>query len=317
MNRILSIAKETFDTEINGLIKISENLDRNFVDSVRAIRETQGKLVVTGMGKSGIIGKKISATMSSTGTPSFFMHPAEAFHGDLGMVEKKDIILAISNSGETDEILKIIPFFKDNNNKVISITGNPNSTLAVNSDFHLNINVDKEACPLQLAPTTSTTVTLVIGDALAVSLMELSKFNINNFARFHPGGNIGKKLLIRAENIMKKDNLPLINPDSSILDVIENISKGRLGIAVVCEEDKILGIITDGDLRRALETFKKRSFDVLAHQIMTINPKCISKNMKLNEIEQCMIKYKINSLLVTDKGEPDKLLGVVQFYDLN
>ena len=212
---ILIIGKKVFDDEIQELIKIKNKLDDNFVKVINLIAESKGKLIISGVGKSGLIGQKISATLSSTGTPSFFLNPTEAYHGDLGVVEKNDILLLISNSGESDEVLKLIPFFKDNGNKIISFSGNPNSTLAKNSDLNLNIGIENEACPLKLAPTSSTTATLVMGDALAVGLMKIKNFKEMNFAKFHPGGSLGKQLLLKVQDVMKKDNLPVATPETS------------------------------------------------------------------------------------------------------
>jgi len=208
---ILNVAKKVFEIESNEIKNLSNRLTSDFEDAVRTIYNSKGKLIVSGIGKSGIIGKKIAATCASTGTPSFFLHPGEAYHGDLGMIEKKDVVLLISNSGETDEILKLIPFLTAQANSTISMTSNPKSTLAKNTDCHLNIFVEKEACPLRLAPTSSTTVTLVMGDAIAVSLMMLNNFQDTSFAKFHPGGSIGRKLLTTVDSIMTKDNLPICN----------------------------------------------------------------------------------------------------------
>ena len=209
-------------------------------------------MIVIGIGKSGLIGKKIAATLSSTGTPSFFLHPGEAFHGDLGMVGADDIVMLISYSGETDEVLKIIPFLKWNKNMIISITGNPNSTIAKNSHHHLNITITREACPLALAPTSSTTAALVMGDALAVALMESRQFQQEDFARFHPGGSLGRKLLAKVKDLMRTDNLPFINKDASFTELLLRMSEGRLGMVIVGTADNFEGIVTDGDLRRAL-----------------------------------------------------------------
>src|ERR1700761_9435756 len=246
------IAKRVFNTEIESLRLVADAIDDEFNRVVEAILNNNGKLIVIGIGKSGIIGKKIAATLASTGTPSFFLHPGEAFHGDLGMVEPDDLVILISYSGETDEVLKIIPFLKWNKNSIISITGNPNSTIAKNSDHHLNVCVTREACPLELAPTSSTTVTLVMGDALAVALMEAREFQHEDFARFHPGGSLGRKLLVKVKDLMRKDNLPFIGEGASFTEVLLRMSEGRLGMVIVGDAGYVKGIITDGDLRRAL-----------------------------------------------------------------
>src|ERR1700760_4812532 len=246
------IAKRVFDIEIESLKHVAASINDDFTVTVEAILGNNGKLIVAGVGKSGLIGRKIAATLASTGTPSFFLHPGEAFHGDLGMVEPHDMIILISYSGETDEVLKIIPFLKWNNNKIISITGNPNSTIAKNSDYHLNVCITREACPLELAPTSSTTVTLVMGDALAIALMEARAFQHEDFARFHPGGSLGRKLLIKVKDMMRTDNLPFIAADASFTELLLRMSEGRLGLVMVGSAAYIDGIVTDGDLRRAL-----------------------------------------------------------------
>ncbi len=317
MSKILEIAFRTIEIESKSILDLKLQLDQNFDGAVIEILRTGGKLIVTGMGKSGIIGKKIAATMASTGTPSFYMHPGEAFHGDLGMIEENDIILAISNSGETDEVLKLLPFFEDNRNKVISMTGNPQSTLAINSNFHLNIQVEKEACPLKLAPTSSTTATLVMGDALAVSLMEMRGFKEENFARFHPGGSLGRRLLIKAKDVMRSDSLPIIRKDTMMLDIIHTMTRGRLGLAIVCDGLNIEGIITDGDMRRTFEKDQEMSFKLNAENIMTVDPKCIAPHERLVDVQSIMNEEKINSLLVTRDGEGTNLIGVIQLYDVS
>lgn len=317
MRNSIDIAKEAIQIEGKAIMALALQLDNHFELVVQKILKSKGKVIVTGMGKSGLIGKKIAATLASTGTPSFFMHPGEAFHGDLGMIEEKDVVVAISNSGETDEVLKLIPFLKDNKNWVVSMTGNPKSTLAVNANCHLNVSVEKEACPLELAPTTSTTATLVMGDALAVALMELRSFKEENFARFHPGGSLGRRLLTKAMDIMKSDNLPIINPSTNMIDIIHEITNGRLGLAIVCEGDVIVGIITDGDMRRTFERNREVAFSLRANEIMTPKPKCISKEMMLIEVQDIMNRSKVNALLVTESGKFDGLLGVVQLYDIS
>jgi len=310
---INQIAKEVFEIESKAILNLSKNLDSNFESSVRAVLNCKGKLIISGMGKSGIIGKKISATMASTGTPSFFIHPAEAYHGDLGMIEQEDIVLLISNSGETDEVLKLIPFLKAHNNITISMSGKPNSTLAKNSNYHLNIAVDKEACPLQLAPTSSTTATLVMGDALAVALMKQRNFQDTDFAQFHPGGSLGRRLLTRVEDVMQKENLPIVSMNTAIQKIISVISEARLGLVVVSEEDKVQGIITDGDIRRAMEESQEIFFSLTAVALMSKNPKIIEGKEKLMMAQSLMTESKVNSLLVVKKRE---LIGVVQIYDL-
>ena len=310
---IKNIAKEVFEIESKAILELSNHLDFNFEEAVNAILNGKGKLIISGMGKSGIIGKKISATMASTGTPSFFIHPAEAYHGDLGMIEQEDIVLLISNSGETDEVLKLIPFLKAHNNITIAMSRNPNSTLAKNCTYHLNIAVEKEACPLQLAPTSSTTATLVMGDALAIALMKQKGFQDSDFAQFHPGGSLGRRLLTGVEDVMQRDNLPLVSLDSSIKEVIKVISMARLGLVIVVEKGEVLGVVTDGDIRRAMEESEELFFTLFASDLMTKNPKTIDIKAKLTTAQELMTQSKVNSLLVLKE---DKLVGVVQIYDL-
>jgi len=311
---INDIAKEVFEIESNEIAKLSDLLTDDFSDAIHAIINTEGKFIISGMGKSGIIGKKIAATLASTGTPSFFLHPGEAYHGDLGMIEKNDIVLLISNSGETDEILKLIPFLKSQENVVIAMSGKPNSTLAQNSNYHLNVSVDKEACPLQLAPMSSTTATLVMGDAIAAALMKLRNFKDENFALFHPGGSLGRRLLTKIKDVMKKDNLPICKETAIAKDIIHIITDGKCGLVVVIEENKIKGIITDGDIRRVMESQEENFFKLSAKDIMTTSAKLISEDSKLVEASDIMSENKINSLVVINKNS--ELSGIVQMYDL-
>ncbi|KUJ74659.1 arabinose-5-phosphate isomerase [Thiomicrospira sp. XS5] len=307
----IDIAKRVFDIEAEAITHLKQLLDDHFTQSVDAILKTQGRLVICGMGKSGLIGKKIMATLASTGTPCFFMHPGEAFHGDLGMVSPEDVFLAISNSGETEEVIKLIPFLKDNGNTIISMTGRPESTLAKNSEFHLNIAVPQEACPHQLAPTSSTTATLVMGDALAVALMEARDFQPQDFARFHPGGSLGRKLLTRVKHEMKSENLPFIPATASMKEIIHTMTDGRLGLCIVNDGE---GIITDGDLRRQMEENTETFLQKTAGDIMKRQPKTIDADARLSDAEEMMTQQKITSLLVS---EQNRIVGVIQIYDLN
>lgn len=311
---IIDIAKEVFKIESQEIANLSTLLTNDFEQAVMTVFNTKGKFIISGMGKSGIIGKKIAATLASTGTPSFFLHPGEAYHGDLGMIEKEDILLLISNSGETDEVLKIIPFLKSQGNITISMSGNPQSTLGMNTDYHLNIAIKKEACPLSLAPMSSTTATLVLGDAIAVALMKLRDFKDENFAKFHPGGSLGRRLLTTVESVMKKENLPTCNEKSSIKEIIHKITDGKCGLIVVEDSEKILGIITDGDIRRTMETKEDEFFTLKAKDLMSINPKLIMSNEKLIKASEIMSESKINSLVVVDENRA--LVGIVQMYDL-
>jgi arabinose-5-phosphate isomerase len=308
---ILDIAKKTIDEEINALNRLKDSLDENFEKAVNLILNCKGKVVITGIGKSGIVGKKISSTFSSTGTPSFFLHPAEAIHGDLGMVEKEDLILAISNSGETPELIAIVPILKRWGNKIISITNKKDSTLAKYSDVVLYLNVDKEACPLNLAPTSTSTATLVLGDALAVALLTLRGFKEEDFAKFHPGGSLGKKLM-KVEHIMRKD-LPLSYTDTPLREAIIEMSEKGLGaVLIVDKNNNLVGIITDGDLRRFIN--KGGSIDnSLAKDVMTKNPKVAEKHWYVLQALELMERYNITVLPVVENSKP---IGIVHIHDI-
>jgi len=308
----LDTAKNVFKLEAEAINDLSNLLTEDFSKSIKAILKSKGRLVISGMGKSGHIGVKISATLASTGTPSFFMHPAEAIHGDLGMLTKDDILLAISNSGESEEIIKIIPLVKRMGITLIGMAGDINSTLAKESDYFLNIAIKKEACPLQLAPMSSTTATLAMGDALSAALMQARDFKPEEFALYHPGGSLGKKLLTRVQDIMKENNLPIVSISSSFQEIIHTITSGKLGLAIVLDNDKIAGIITDGDLRRALEITDMPRFDLVAKDIMTSSPSTITKDTMAIDAEAFMLKNKIKELLVVENSA---LIGVVQLYD--
>ena len=302
----LSIAKQVFATEAQAVADLADQLDEQFAGAVQAVLKGKGKLIVCGMGKSGIIGKKIAATLASTGTPSFFMHPGEAYHGDLGMVTSDDVFLAISNSGETDEVVKLVPFLRDNQNTLICMTGNPNSSLAKAAHFHLNIAVHKEACPLQLAPTSSTTATAAMGDALAVTLMESRGFAPEEFARFHPGGSLGRRLLRRVLDEMQTEGLPLIDASADVLSLIDAMSKGALGMAIVQSTDG-LGVVTDGDIRRALEQHGQQVFSQTAADLMSLNPSSVPPETRVEDALALMEQRQITRLLVLSEGE---LVGV-------
>jgi arabinose-5-phosphate isomerase len=304
------IAKRVFEVEIESLQHVAGLLDDSFTGVVEAILNCTGKVIVIGIGKSGLIGKKIAATFSSTGTPSFFLHPGDAFHGDLGIIGANDAVILISYSGETDEVLKVIPFLKWNKSLIISITGNPTSTIAKNSDHHLNIKITREACPLALAPTSSTTAALVMGDALAIALMESRKFQEEDFARFHPGGSLGRKLLTRVKDLMRTDNLPFIQIGASFTDVLLCMSEGKLGMVIVGSKDNVEGIITDGDLRRAL----LRNQDIAklsVKDMMTANPIIIDGDEFVSQVELLMMEKKITNVLV---GKGRRIVGVYQIY---
>lgn len=314
MSSIRESALGTFRAEAEAVASLSGQLTDDFENAVRAILSAKGKVIVTGMGKSGLVGRKIAATLASTGTPSFFLHPGEAYHGDLGMIEPGDIVLALSNSGQTDEVLRLIPFFQNNGNTVIAMTGNEESTLAKNSTFHLDVSVKSEACPLSLAPTCSTTAQLAMGDALAVSLMNERNFRAEDFARFHPGGSLGRRLLTKVCDVMRKEHLPTAAPSSKLGEVIITISDARMGVVVIMDGTEIAGIVTDGDVRRAMLRYGARFFDITAGEIMSPHPKMVRTDSRLTDAEQLMQDNKIHSLIVVnDEG---RLAGIVELYDL-
>ena len=301
-----TIARQVFATEAKAVADLAQQLDEQFVAAVEAMLVGKGKVVVCGMGKSGIIGKKIAATFASTGTPSFFMHPGEAYHGDLGMVTPADVFLAISNSGETQEVVKLVPFLRDNQNTLIAMTGNPGTSLARAAHCHLNIAVHQEACPLQLAPTSSTTATLAMGDALAVTLMQARGFAPEEFARFHPGGNLGRRLLRRVADEMQTSNLPVTEPHEDVLSLIHRMSQGGLGLVVVKGEQG-MGVITDGDVRRALEQYGEQVFSRCAQDLMSLNPTCVPTDTRVEDALALMEQRQITRLLVVSDGA---LVGV-------
>jgi len=305
-----AIAREVFEIEAAAVLGLGKALDGGFSAAVAAILRAPGRVIVCGMGKSGIIGKKIAATLASTGTPSFFMHPGEAFHGDLGMVTPDDVFVAISNSGETEELVKLLPFLRDNGNITVAMTGNAQSTLAKHSSHHLSVRVEQEACPLQLAPTASTTATLAMGDALAVALMKARNFQPRDFARFHPGGSLGRRLLHRVREEMRSHNLPFVSPDASAETVLAAVTSGRLGIALVSDDtNNAIGIVTDGDLRRALQTHKEQFFARTAADLMTPKPVTIGVDSNMQTAIELMAEHKITLLVVVDD---DRVVGVVQ-----
>lgn len=312
--RIVEVARRAVHTEMLALQEMEQRLGDAFAEAVETILACTGKCIVTGMGKSGLVGRKIAATLASTGTPSFFLHPGEAFHGDLGMISKEDVVLALSYSGETDEILKIVPFIHANGNRLISMTGKPDSALARNSDVHLDVGVREEACILHLAPTSSTTAQIAMGDALAVSLMQQRNFTSVDFARLHPGGSLGRRLLMTVGDVMRKENLPIVTADCSATEMIHAISKGGLGLIVLCDDGRVEGIITDGDIRRAMERRQSEFFGIRAADIATMHPKTIRPGEKLIAAEKMMTRNKVTSLLVTE--EDGRLAGVIQIYDI-
>ena len=310
---IRDYAIQCIKDEAKALHDLIPKIDRNFDDAVELIYRCHGKVIVTGVGKSGHIGAKIAATLSSTGTPSFFINPLDVFHGDLGVMTRDDVVLAISNSGQTDELLRFIPMVLHMDIPIIGMSGNPDSLLAKYSTCHINVSVEKEACPLNLAPTSSTTATLAMGDAIAVALTEKRNFKPQDFAQFHPGGELGKRLLTTANDVMITEMMPVMKPDMHLGDAIILVSKGKLGLGVaMTEENTIAGLITDGDIRRAMEKWREKFFDRTVADIMTTRPKTVTPDTKISEIQKIMNRYKIHSVLVVDKER--QLLGVVDHY---
>tara|TARA_R110002012_G_scaffold77374_8_gene196441 strand:+ start:2756 stop:3721 length:966 start_codon:yes stop_codon:yes gene_type:complete len=310
--RIISVAKNTIETESKAIANLAHLVNDEFAGAVDYIYNSKGRVIVTGIGKSANIATKIVATLNSTGTPSIFMHAADAIHGDLGTIQENDTVICISKSGNTPEIKVLVPLIKAIDNKLIAITGNGDSFLGQQADFVLNAFVEKEACPNNLAPTTSTTAQLVIGDALAMCLLDLRGFSSKDFAKFHPGGSLGKKLYLRVSNLTSLNEKPQVSPDTDVKKVIVEISEKMLGVTAVVENDEIVGIITDGDLRRMLT--KTDSFvGLTAKDIMTHNPKKIANNAMAVEAMEMMDNYGITQILAEDKG---KYSGVVHIHNL-
>ncbi len=312
LKEVRAYAIQCLKDEAEALIDLIPQLDENFDRAVEMMYRCRGKIIVTGVGKSGNIGAKIAATLSSTGTPAFFINPLDAYHGDLGVMTPDDIVLALSNSGQTDELLRFIPMVLHMHVPIIGMSGNPNSLLAKYSNVHIKVWVKKEACPLNLAPTSSTTAVLAVGDALAVALMQVRDFRPKDFAQFHPGGELGKRLLTTAEDVMRSNELPIIPQDMHLGEAIIHVSKGKLGLGVALTDNKVTGLITDGDIRRAMERWQAHFFDKTVSDIMTRKPKSVSPSTKITEIQRMMHEYKIHTVLVVD-GE-NHLLGVVDHY---
>ena len=309
---VRNYAIQCIKDEAEALMGLIPLIDDNFDNAVELMFRCHGKVIVTGVGKSGHIGAKIAATLSSTGTPSFFINPLDVFHGDLGVMTKDDVVLAISNSGQTDELLRFIPMVLHMEIPIIGMSGNPSSLLAKYSTYHINVNVTKEACPLNLAPTSSTTAQLAMGDAIAVALMEKRKFRPQDFAQFHPGGELGKRLLTTAGDVMRTEEMPVITPEMHLGDAIIHVSKGKLGLGIAEKNGEVAGLITDGDIRRAMEKWKAQFFDKTVADIMTTHPKTVGMDTKISQVQNIMNRYKIHSVLVTDKN--NRLLGVVDHY---
>ncbi|MFY8066055.1 MAG: KpsF/GutQ family sugar-phosphate isomerase [Flavobacterium sp.] len=309
---ILASAKKTILSESESIAKLIQFLDDNFVNAVEIIYESKGRLVVTGIGKSAIIAQKIVATLNSTGTPSLFLHASEAIHGDLGMLQPSDVVICISKSGNSPEIKVLVPLLKRFGNKLIAITGNTTSFLGKEADFVLNTYVDSEACPINLAPTNSTTAQLVMGDAIAVCLMEMKNFTAEDFAKYHPGGALGKKLLLRVSDMLDTTKKPIVAADSMIKNVIIEISEKRLGVTAVIENEKVIGIITDGDIRRMLNKTENIS-GLTAQEIMTKNPKTIKSTDMVSDALNILEDFSITQLVVVDNGE---YKGVIHLHDI-
>ena len=310
---IKKIAIETLNLEAKSIKKSIESINSEFEKIINIIHKNKGKLIITGIGKSGIIGMKIVATLNSTGTPSIFLHASDAMHGDIGIVQQKDIIMFISKSGNSSEIKNLIPIIKKRKNKIISLTSNLDSFLAKNSDFVIYTYIQKEACPNNLAPTTSTSVQLAMGDAIAMSLLSLNKINSKDFAKLHPGGQIGKSLTMTLGELINKNEKPKVNHNDKIQTVINEISSKRLGATIVIKKDKIKGIITDGDIRRMLGNFNQIK-NISAEKIMTKNPITREKSFLATKAKKLMSKKKINHIIVVDKKKT--YLGIVHILDL-
>lgn len=312
MSNLKEIAIKCFQDEAQAVLNLIPQLDDNFDKAVDVIYTCKGKVIITGVGKSGHVGAKMAATLSSTGTPAFFINPLDVFHGDLGVITPDDVVIAISNSGQTDELLRFIPYLLEHNIPLIGISGNSDSLLAKYSYSHITVAVKQEACPLNLAPTSSTTATLAMGDALACALIEVRKFKAKDFAQFHPGGTLGKRLFATARDVMRSNDLPIIPPSMKLGEAIIHVSKGKLGLCVVEVDEKVVGLITDGDVRRAMESLQDKFFNVPVSDVMTRLPKCVSPETKIARIQAIMHKNKIHTVLVVD--EDMHLLGVVDHF---
>lgn len=309
---VRAVVEHCLRDEASAISSLLAQLDDETERAVEMMYRCRGKVIVTGVGKSGHIGAKIAATLASTGTPAFYVNPLDLYHGDLGVVEADDVVLALSNSGQTDELLRLVPYLKDHHVALIGITSNPESLLARNSDVHITVNVRQEACPLNLAPTSSTTAQMAMGDALACALMEVRHFREHDFAQLHPGGSLGQRLLTRAQDVMRTDDLPTLSPDVPLGQAIILVSRSKLGLAVAMEGDRVTGIITDGDVRRAMERLQQEFFQVPVGQVMTRHPKCVAPDTKISDIQTIMHNSKIHAVLVTDSHH--HLLGIVDSF---
>lgn len=312
MSKWTETAVKCIEDEAQALLELIPQINGDFDKAVDLILQCKGKLIVTGVGKSGHIGAKIAATLSSTGTPSFFINPLDVFHGDLGVIQREDVVLAISNSGQTDELLRFLPYLLENHIPVIGMSGNPRSLLAQYATAHLNAAVSREACPLGLAPTSSTTAALALGDALACALMEARDFKATDFAQYHPGGTLGKRLLTKARDVMRTEDLPTVPPTMRLGEAVIHTSNGRLGLCIAIADGRVAGIVTDGDIRRAMENSQDSFFSLTVADIMTTDPKEVSPDTKVTQIERILHQFKIHSVLVVDDSH--RLLGVVDSF---
>ena len=312
MSKIIEYGIQCIKDEAEATLGLLGQIDESFEKAVDMMYHCHGKIIVAGVGKSGHIGAKIAATLSSTGTPAFYINPLDVYHGDLGVMTSDDVVLALSNSGQTDELLRFIPMLLHMNIPIIGMSANPKSLLAKYSTVHLKVKVEKEACPLNLAPTSSTTAALVMGDALAVALMQVRNFKPRDFAQFHPGGELGKRLLTTAADVMRIENMPIIPKETHLGDAIIEVSRGKLGLGVSVENGRVVGLITDGDIRRAMEKWQSNFFNKTVEDIMTRNPKTVSPSTKIADIQKIMHKYKIHTVLVVD--EKMGLCGIVDHY---
>lgn len=316
MNESIEEAKRILRIEAEAVLALADRIDEVFMRAIEIMYTCKGKIVVTGMGKSGLVGKKIAATLASTGTPAFYLNPAEGSHGDIGVITKNDVVLALSYSGETDELIRILPTIKRMDIQIIALTGNPGSTLSKASDVTLDVSVKEEACPMGLAPTASTTAALAMGDAVAITLLGKKGFTEEDFAFFHPGGSLGRKLLLIVEDLMHSGNyIPAVSEDTLMKDAIIEISSKRLGMTAVIDSASMLkGVITDGDLRRGLEKWGEGFFSLKAGDVMTFRPRTITRNMLAAKAVAVMEKYSITCLMVVD--EDDKVDGIIHLHDL-
>ena len=314
----IEIARESILAQSAALASIAAGLGEEFDDAVKLIIECSGRVIVIGMGKSGIVGKKIAATLASTGTPAYYIHPAEAIHGDLGMITPKDVVLLISNSGGTEEVVKLLPSIKYFGNKIIALVGRANSSIGDSANVTLELPVEREVCPHNLAPTTSTLVTMAVGDALAVTLMKAKNFEPSDFAHFHPGGMLGKSLHSRVRDVMRSDDLPLCAPTDQISEAVMAMTSSRLGLVIVQDDQRVVGIFTDGDLRRAMLA-EGDVMSAAVNDYMSPNPVCVSADDLIKDAEVLMREHKVRALVVVSSrdGEQEKICGILEIFSSN